>query len=425
MEFFIKKGATLPLLKLSVTKDGRSDYNNMMDLIEESSIFFSMVDVETGIPRISTRPAGFVNKILLDTNAEPEYYVYYQFSNFDTRKVGRYEGQFLFVNDQGTLILPIRDKLFINIQESFIGDSLVYDNCYVSEFPCCNTSPVVTATTTTVCYVQPTPTPSPNPLTVTLETVVTSGSVVVDYYLTANKVVDQNVDLFFDHVLDVYTGSPITISTGVTINQGGISGTTQVILQDDYNNLTKNESYQNILPVPNNITYVISGNTTPMPTSTPTPTPTSTPTPTPTSTPGTTPTSTPTSTPTPTPTPTPTNTPTPSPVIQPKEIRFGKSTKQRLSGSDYLNFTKIVADTVINKHYEFPNTQGHCYFMIPSYMDQPNIFRNSNDGCDGFIVPFIKIEDQEIIDSQGNIIIYYVYRSFVSTFASVDIWVCD
>ncbi len=27
MEFFIKKNATLPILKLQVVKDGRSDYN--------------------------------------------------------------------------------------------------------------------------------------------------------------------------------------------------------------------------------------------------------------------------------------------------------------------------------------------------------------------------------------------------------------
>jgi hypothetical protein len=154
MEWFIKKNATLPLLKMQVTKDGRSDYNNMMNLIEESAIFFSMVDVDTGIPKIITRPAGFVAKEMLDPNAEPEYYVYYQFTGNDTRKVGRYEGQFLFRNDDGVLILPIRDKLYINIQESFIGDSLIYDNCYVSEFPCCNTSPVVTATTTVIC-VQP------------------------------------------------------------------------------------------------------------------------------------------------------------------------------------------------------------------------------------------------------------------------------
>ena len=53
MEFFIKKNATLPLLKLQVVKDGRSDYNNFMELLETSTIFFSMVNSETGIPKIT------------------------------------------------------------------------------------------------------------------------------------------------------------------------------------------------------------------------------------------------------------------------------------------------------------------------------------------------------------------------------------
>jgi hypothetical protein len=155
MEWFIKKNATLPLLKLSVTKDGRSDYNKMMTLIEESAIFFSMVDVETGIPKIVSRPAGFVNKVFVDADMDPEYYVYYQFTNTDTKKVGRYEGQFLFRNSEGVLILPIREKLYINVQESFIADDLPYENCYVSEFPCCipPNPPVVTTTTTIICYV--------------------------------------------------------------------------------------------------------------------------------------------------------------------------------------------------------------------------------------------------------------------------------
>jgi hypothetical protein len=148
MEFFIKKNVTLPVLKLQVVKDGRSDYNRMMDLIEESSIFFSMVDIETGIPKLVTRPAGFVNKVMLDPNAEPEYYVYYQFSNKDTNRVGRYEGQFLFITSEGNLILPIREKLYITVQDSFISDDLKYESCYVSEFPCCVPSnPVITTTT--------------------------------------------------------------------------------------------------------------------------------------------------------------------------------------------------------------------------------------------------------------------------------------
>ncbi len=111
MDFFIKKNATLPLLKLQVVKDGRNDYKDFMDLLELSAIFFSMTDVVTGIPKINTRPAGFVEKVFINPNAEPEYYIYYQFTNRDTNKVGRYEGQFLLRSDDGTLILPIENSI--------------------------------------------------------------------------------------------------------------------------------------------------------------------------------------------------------------------------------------------------------------------------------------------------------------------------
>jgi hypothetical protein len=163
MDFFIKKNATLPLLKLQVVKDGRNDFDSFMKLIELSAIFFSMTDVVTGIPKINTRPAGFVEKVFINPDAEPEYYIYYQFTNRDTNKVGRYEGQFLLRSDDGTLILPIREKLYINIQDSFIGDDLPYESCYVSEFPCCVNPIPVTTTTTTTPPSSPTPTITPSP----------------------------------------------------------------------------------------------------------------------------------------------------------------------------------------------------------------------------------------------------------------------
>jgi hypothetical protein len=177
MEFYIKKNATLPLLKLQVAKDGRSDYNKFMDLIEVSSLFFSMVDIETGIPKISSRPAGFVEKVFIDQNAEPEYYIYYQFSNRDTSKVGRFEGQFMLRSPDGVLILPIREKLYINVQDSFIADDLEYDSCYVSEFPCCVNGPATTTSTTTPCPscpVCPTPTPLPTTTTTTISPTTTT-----------------------------------------------------------------------------------------------------------------------------------------------------------------------------------------------------------------------------------------------------------
>jgi hypothetical protein len=161
MDFFIKKNATLPLLKLQVVNNGRSDFDNFMKTIELSAIFFSMVDVDSGIPKITSRPAGFVEKTFTDPNSESEYYIYYQMTSTDTNRVGKYEGQFLLRSDDGVLILPIREKLFVYVQESFIASDLDYETCYVSEFPCCVNGPYTTTTTTSSPCESPLPTPTP------------------------------------------------------------------------------------------------------------------------------------------------------------------------------------------------------------------------------------------------------------------------
>jgi len=94
MEFFIKKNATLPLLVMQVIKHDKYDHDEFMNMIETSTILFTMVNDK--------------------------------FNKKETSKIGRYEGQFLLKNSNGELIVPISDKLFINIQDSFITDN-----------PCC------------------------------------------------------------------------------------------------------------------------------------------------------------------------------------------------------------------------------------------------------------------------------------------------
>ena len=143
MEFFIKKGATLPLLNLNIIDNGRNDYNNFMDTIELSSLFFSMINVENGVPKIVNKPAGvgIYNSPII--SGVSQYYVYYQFQNTDTNKEGRFEGEFILKNNDGTIVLPLGEKLFINVSDSFIIDDIGYSSCYVIEFPCCfNPKPV-------------------------------------------------------------------------------------------------------------------------------------------------------------------------------------------------------------------------------------------------------------------------------------------
>jgi hypothetical protein len=120
MEFFIGKNSNLPILKMQVIKDGKHDIDTMLSLIESSILYFSMKDTNTGVYRILNSSAGFVEKTFLEPNSDIEYYLYYKFSKNDTSKIGRYEGEFLLKSEEGTLLLPIREKLFINITESLI-----------------------------------------------------------------------------------------------------------------------------------------------------------------------------------------------------------------------------------------------------------------------------------------------------------------
>lgn len=122
MEFYIKKNATLPVLKMQVVKDGRSSYMQFMESLEISNIYFTMIEVETGIPKIVSAPCEIVG-IELPDGSPTEYYIYFKFSSRDTNSTGRYQGQFLIKNDEGSLILPIREDLYINVQESFISET--------------------------------------------------------------------------------------------------------------------------------------------------------------------------------------------------------------------------------------------------------------------------------------------------------------
>jgi len=126
MEFYIAKNATLPLLKMQVVQDGRSSYLELMEALPVSTIFFSMVDVYTGIPKIVSAPCYIVSLIMNEPGAPPAYYIYFKFTEMDTDTPGRYQGQFLIKNDTGNLILPLREQLYINIEDSFIAES-----------PCC------------------------------------------------------------------------------------------------------------------------------------------------------------------------------------------------------------------------------------------------------------------------------------------------
>ena len=121
MNFFIRQGATDPILKLRLIDDGKNDKSSYNDLLENSDITFEMWEVETEMYAILNASCVLTLREKKYNQTTDEYYITYRFTEAQTAEKGRFEGkvtiQFLDVDLLPTdkLIMPIREKLFINI----------------------------------------------------------------------------------------------------------------------------------------------------------------------------------------------------------------------------------------------------------------------------------------------------------------------
>jgi len=122
MDFFINKNATLPILKLELINDGRNDYKQFHESIQNATITFSMSEIETGNKKIGNKPALCLVKETNVDSIDEEYYLGYQFSEKETKKSGTYIGTFTltFEDGSGKLIVPIREELKIHILDGSI-----------------------------------------------------------------------------------------------------------------------------------------------------------------------------------------------------------------------------------------------------------------------------------------------------------------
>lgn len=120
MDFIINKNATLPIMKLDVIQDGRNDMSKIYELIQNSNVYFSMSELETGVKVIGRKSALILPKE--STCGDDEYYIGYQFSEKETKKPGIYVGTFTieFLDGTGTLIVPIREELYIHVLDGSI-----------------------------------------------------------------------------------------------------------------------------------------------------------------------------------------------------------------------------------------------------------------------------------------------------------------
>lgn len=123
--FIINQHSTLPTLRMELIYDGRSDFNKFWDSIQDSTITFTMTNVDTNVIKIANAPCYIKKKE--NDGCVTQYVICYDWKKRDTKECGTYEGIFTInfhgnlvgetiTYPQGDLIVPIREKLLITIQ---------------------------------------------------------------------------------------------------------------------------------------------------------------------------------------------------------------------------------------------------------------------------------------------------------------------
>ncbi len=122
MDFHINKGATLPILKMELIRDGRYTHKEFHDKLQNADMYFTMANIETGVKKIGKKEATCILKSEYDGCETEEYYISYQFTAKDTAKPGTYVAQFIieFNDGSGTLVVPIREELYVHVLEGSI-----------------------------------------------------------------------------------------------------------------------------------------------------------------------------------------------------------------------------------------------------------------------------------------------------------------
>jgi hypothetical protein len=121
MDFFIRQGATDPILKMRLIDDGKNDKSSFNELLENCNITFEMTDTKTGMYKILNAECNLALRVKKYNQTTDEYYIVYRFTEDQTSEIGKYEGkiniQFIDPEQNPTtkLIVPIREKLYIHI----------------------------------------------------------------------------------------------------------------------------------------------------------------------------------------------------------------------------------------------------------------------------------------------------------------------
>lgn len=113
MDFYIRSGSNLPILKVLLITDGRPDFDSIISNIESSRLFFSIYNIKTGLAKFERRPC--IVSQFIDSNGNTKYYIEFQFKRKDTTNDGVYRGEFSISVGEENFILPLGEELKIYI----------------------------------------------------------------------------------------------------------------------------------------------------------------------------------------------------------------------------------------------------------------------------------------------------------------------
>ena len=232
--------------------------------------------------------------------------------------------------------------------------------------------------------------PEPLEVFISLMASYSPGSIVATYSAMTDTILNEDIKLDFINKIQLKNGTYIQVNPEIIIPSGQKIGITTIKIEESFSNLSGDFEFNKIrslnsdisnnkLNIPNNV--ILSPVDLPDP-----PEP-------------------------------------PKPIIN--SIYYGKLNTTDFTVSGLTSLNKIDVNDGRNTSIKLPLGVGYGYILISNNLKQPTLFRNSDEGCAGFIIPIIKQGQTSVIDTNGNSVIYNVYRTFVSTKASVDIWLCD
>lgn len=110
----------------------------------------------------------------------------------------------------------------------------------------------------------------------------------------------------------------------------------------------------------------------------------------------------------------------------PSGYYHGKFTGSSITYENIVGLTFTLDTQIVNNTIKLPiSSPSYGYVIIPMEFVQPSEFRNSNEGCVGFLIPMLTLGTIIIPDENGFEVKYIIYRTFNRTSGLLDIWFCD